>query len=107
MQIDTNLQPGDLNAPLRRLFSLAEQKVVDLDRSWDSSRGAPVFTVQGKYTSKGWTEWTQGFQYGCAILTFDATGNQQLLDLGRARTRDLMAPHVTHLGVQDHGFNNL
>src|SRR6184192_2111224 len=99
MNVDTQIQPKDLNRPLDQLFSLAEQKVVDLDRTWDTSRGTPVFTVQGKYTTKGWTEWTQGFQYGCAILTFDATGNQPLLELGRSRTRDRMAPHVTHAGV--------
>jgi hypothetical protein len=107
MNIDRQIKSQDLSKSLDRLFSLAEQKIVDLDRSWDISRGTPVFTVQGKYTARGWTEWTQGFQYGCAILTFDATNNQQLLELGRMRTRDLMAPHVTHIGVHDHGFNNL
>src|SRR3954466_9537704 len=107
MKIDNSITPKDLTRSLETLFSLAAQKIDDLDHSWDASRGTPVFTVQGKYTSKGWTEWTQGFQYGCAILTFDATGNQQLLDLGRKRTRELMAPHVTHIGVHDHGFNNL
>src|SRR5262245_57557259 len=105
MNIDNNLKSADLKSSLDRLFSLAEQKIVGLD--WDISRGTPVFTVQGKYTARGWTEWTQGFQYGCAILTFDATNNTRLLELGRTRTRDLMAPHVTHIGVHDHGFNNL
>src|SRR5213080_3165718 len=99
MQIDTTVQPKDLAKSLDRLFELASKKVRAIDRSWDPAKGTPVFTVQGTYTSKGWTEWTQGFQYGCAILTFDATGNQQLLELGRTRTRDLMAPHVTHIGV--------
>jgi rhamnogalacturonyl hydrolase YesR len=107
MKIDSSITVTELVKSIDRLFSIAEQKVADLDRTWDTSRGTPVFTVQGKYTTKGWTEWTQGFQYGCAILTFDATGNQQLLQLGRARTRELMAPHVTHIGVHDHGFNNL
>ncbi len=107
MNIDNQLKPSDLGNSLDKLFSLAEQKVANLDRSWDTSRGTPVFTVEGKYTSKGWTEWTQGFQYGCAILTFDVTDNRSLLELGRTRTRDLMAPHVTHIGVHDHGFNNL
>src|SRR5438094_631363 len=107
MNVDTQIQPKDLNRPLDQLFSLAEQKVVDLDRTWDTSRGTPVFTVQGTYTSKGWTEWTQGFQYGCAILTFDDTGDRELLELGRKNTLQRMAPHVTHTGVHDHGFNNL
>jgi len=107
MQIDQNIKPSDLAKSIDSLFTIAEQKVVDLDRAWDTSRGTPVFTVQGKYTSKGWTEWTQGFQYGCAILTFDATDDRGLLEMGRKRTRELMAPHLTHIGVHDHGFNNL
>src|SRR5687768_7374027 len=107
MNIDSNLKPADLSANLTRLFDLAVRKVRLIDRTWDASKGTPVFTVEGKYTSRGWTEWTQGFQYGCAILAFDATGDRELLDLGRRNTVDKMAPHVTHTGVHDHGFNNL
>ena len=107
MKIDESIRPADMSKPLDRLFSLAEQKVAELDRSWDGSKGTPVFTVQGKYTTRGWTEWTQGFQYGCAILTFDATDQKSLLELGRERTQERMTPHVTHTGVHDHGFNNL
>src|SRR5687768_6286366 len=107
MNIDSNLKPADLSANLTRLFDLAVRKVRLIDRTWNSARGTPVFTVEGKYTSRGWTEWTQGFQYGCAILAFDATGDRELLDLGRRKTLEHMAPHVTHTGVHDHGFNNL
>src|SRR5206468_3265554 len=28
-------------------------------------------------------------------------------ELGRARTVERMAPHLTHVGVHDHGFNNV
>ncbi len=69
--------------------------------------GAPVFTAAGQYTTRGWTEWTQGFQYGCLILTGDALSDEELIDLGRQRTITRMLPHVTHIGVHDHGFNNL
>ena len=48
MKIDNSLKPADLSKPIDALFSIAAQKVTDLDRSWDSSRGTPVFTVQGK-----------------------------------------------------------
>jgi hypothetical protein len=41
------------------------------------------------------------------ILLFDATRDQQFLDLGRKRTIERMAPHVSHIGVHDHGFNNV
>src|SRR5688572_22792927 len=105
MKIDSKIQPRDLRKPLERLFELAAKKVVQLDRSWDRSRGAPVFTVDGKYTARGWTEWTQGFQYGCAILGFDATDDGELLKIGRSRTVESMAPHLSHTGVHDHGFN--
>jgi hypothetical protein len=67
----------------------------------------PVYTVEGTYTARGWTEWTQGFLYGEAILQFDATGDEEALEIGRSLTRDHMAPHLTHEGVHDHGFNNV
>jgi rhamnogalacturonyl hydrolase YesR len=66
-----------------------------------------VFTAEGKYRARGWTQWTEGFQYGAALLQFDATGDRSFLDLGRSRTMARMAPHLTHLGVHDHGFNNV
>ena len=66
-----------------------------------------MYTSGGKYTSRGWTEWTQGFQFGSAILQFDATAESEFLEIGRQRTVALMAPHVSHIGVHDHGFNNV
>ncbi|MCB9947641.1 MAG: glycosyl hydrolase [Rhodospirillaceae bacterium] len=102
-----NLQPSDLSAQIDRLWPLSAAKIDAIDRDFDLSHGAPVFTVDGRYTARGWTEWTQGFQFGSAILQFDATGEARFLDLGRQRTRDLMAPHLTHFGVHDHGFNNV
>ncbi len=107
MKIDEGLSPGDLTKPIERVLQTASAKARDLDRSWDPARGAPVFTVEGKYTTRGWTEWTQGFQFGIPLLIFDATGDERLLDLGRRRTMERMAAHVTHRGVHDHGFNNM
>jgi hypothetical protein len=66
-----------------------------------------VFTVDGTYQARGWTEWTQGFQFGSAVLQFDATGDTEVLELARTRTVERMAPHVSHVGVHDHGFNNV
>jgi hypothetical protein len=42
-----------------------------------------------------------------ALLQYDARGDQRLLDLGREMTLRHMAPHLTHMGVHDHGFNNI
>jgi hypothetical protein len=107
MQIDSKIQAKDLSNSLTRLFELASNKVRLIEKTWDPAKGTPVFTIKGKYASRGWTEWTQGFQYGCAILTFDVTDDRDLLEQGRRHTLQHMAPHVTHVGVHDHGFNNL
>jgi unsaturated chondroitin disaccharide hydrolase len=107
MKTERTISPAQLSKPVRRLFQLAAQKARALDAGWDSAKGTPVFTVAGQYTTRGWTEWTQGFQYGCMVLAFEATGEKSLLESARKKTRDRMAAHVTHIGVHDHGFNNL
>lgn len=107
MKIDLKVKPHDLNPSLDRFFALSAKKIRLLDRSWDPAQGTPVFTRKGKYTTRGWTEWTQGFQYGCQILQFDATGDEAMLELGRRNTLACMAPHLSHIGVHDHGFNNI
>ncbi len=107
MEIRTELTPSGILPKIERMWSLSAAKIDAIERDFDLARGAPVFTVEGRYTTRGWTEWTQGFQFGSAILQFDATGDARFLDLGRQRTRDVMAPHLTHFGVHDHGFNNV
>lgn len=104
---DEERKPQDLLRPIDRLFDLSAQKIDAIERTWNPLDGAPVFTVEGRYRARGWTEWTQGFQFGSALLQFDATGDRAFLDLGRSRTRERMAPHLTHTGVHDHGFNNV
>ena len=107
MKVNVNIQPGDLKVRLNRFFELAAQKIRSIDSTWDPGRGTPVFTEGGKYTTRGWTEWTQGFQFGCAILGYEITGEKDLLQIGRKGTVERMASHVTHIGVHDHGFNNV
>jgi unsaturated chondroitin disaccharide hydrolase len=103
---DRSRTPRDLVAAVDRVFELSAAKIRSLDRSWTGS-GAPVFTVDGRYTARGWTEWTEGFVYGAALLQFDATGEREFVDLGEARMLQRMSPHLTHAGVHDHGFNNV
>ena len=107
MRIDSQLRPATLAPRLADVFAHAATKIRSIDRSWEPSAGAPVFTIGGRYTSRGWTEWTQGFQFGSALLQFDATDEAEFLEIGRARTLSAMAPHLTHIGVHDHGFNNI
>ncbi len=107
MKINSELCATSLRPKIDRLFELSAAKIRSLDRTWDPSQGTPVFTVAGRYTSRGWTEWTQGFMFGAALLQFEATGDRWFLDFGRSRTMELMASHVSHIGVHDHGFNNV
>lgn len=107
MRIDNNITHGSLRDALGRFFAIAAEKIPRLQRDWDPARGTPVFTQNGQYTTRGWTEWTQGFMYGAQILAFDATGDTALLRMGRENTIRYMAPHVSHTGVHDHGFNNI
>jgi unsaturated chondroitin disaccharide hydrolase len=107
LKIDQKLTPQKLVPAIERMFELSAQKISSIEKSWKPADGTPVFTVKGRYTSRGWTEWTQGFQFGSAILQFDATGDERFLDIGRRKTVELMASHVSHMGVHDHGFNNV
>src|SRR3954462_1495164 len=107
IRVDASLTAADLRPAVRRLFELSAGKIDRLERRWNPASGTPVFTVRGEYTSRGWTEWTQGFQFGGAILQFDATGDRTFLQIGRDATVRRMASHLTHVGVHDHGFNNV
>ncbi len=107
IKIDSKLTPKKLVPQIERVFELSGQKILSIEKSWKPSAGTPVFTVKGKYTSMGWTEWTQGFQYGSAVLQFDAMGDDRFLEIGRNGTIRHMASHVSHTGVHDHGFNNV
>jgi len=107
MIINKNIKPEHLRQPLQKFWELSGQKVRLIESSYDTSKGAPVFTIKGQYTTRGWTEWTQGFQFGSSILQFDATGEQDFLETGRQKTLQVMAQHVSHTGVHDHGFNNV
>ena len=107
MNIDFKLTPNDLQAKLEVLWEHSARKIHLIRKEFDTTKGSPVFTENGKYTTRGWTDWTQGFQFGSEILQFDATGERDFLKMGRRATLNLMAPHITHTGVHDHGFNNV
>ena len=107
MQINDSITVEQLKPKLEHLFELSGKKILAIENTWLPEKGTPVFTVAGQYTTRGWTEWTQGFQFGSALLQFDATDDEQFLEIGRKNTVKKMAPHLTHIGVHDHGFNNV
>jgi unsaturated chondroitin disaccharide hydrolase len=107
IQIDNDLTASEIKSKIVRFWELSAKKINLIEKEYDESKGSPVFTINGKYSTRGWTEWTQGFQYGSSILQFDATGEESFLETGREKTVKAMAPHVSHTGVHDHGFNNV
>lgn len=107
MQIRNDLSAASLQSKIDKLWELSAEKIRLISKEYDNSKGTPVFTVNGKYTLRGWTEWTQGFQYGAEVLQFDATGDESFLASAKKNTVSNMASHVSHFGVHDHGFNNV
>ncbi len=105
--INRKLTPHDLKAKLETFWEVSADKIETLQKAFDPARGAPVFTVNGVYTLRGWTDWTQGFLFGSSLLQFDATGDETILEKGKAGTLQYMGQHVSHFGVHDHGFNNI
>lgn len=107
IRIDESLTPADLLPAIRQMWQASCQKILSIEESCTATGQTPVFTIEGLYQPQGWTEWTQGFQFGASILQFDATGDRQFLETGRRNTIERMSPHVSHVGVHDHGFNNI
>ena len=107
IKIDHKLKPADFSGKLKRFWQLSDQKIRLIGSQYDESKGSPVFTLNGKYSTRGWTEWTQGFQYGSSLLQYDATGDKDMLESAKKKILEKMAPHISHIGVHDHGFNNV
>lgn len=107
LNINYHITPKDLSKKISEFWELSGNKIRSIEEDRVKMEGSPVFTVKGKYSSRGWTEWTRGFLYGSALLQYDATGEEYFLKLGKEGTLKDMSNHLTHKGVHDHGFNNM
>lgn len=107
MEINQKISVTDVDNFAQRVCEVGAVKVRNLYEGWDPNGGAPVHTVAGRYQQRGWTEWTEGFQYGCALLAFDVCRDESLLEIGKRQTAERMAGHLSHVGVHDHGFNTM
>ena len=107
IDIDYNPEPVDFLDKLDKFWDLSGQKIRLIETYYNEAQGSPVFTVEGKYSTRGWTEWTLGFQYGSAIIQYDAAGYEKTLVNAKEKILKKMAPHISHTGVHDHGFNNV
>ena len=107
IKIDPYLKPESLQKKINLFWELSGEKIKIIEKESAANASSPVFTINGKYAARSWTEWTQGFQFGSSVLQFDATGDKHFLKSGRESTVEKMASHISHTGVHDHGFNNL
>lgn len=105
ISIDNQLSVLSLGAHLDRFWNLSESKLELIEERMASESVSPVFTVEGKYATRGWTDWTQGFRIGSHLLQYEATGKEKYLESGSRLTYSLIPEHITHFGVHDHGFN--
>ena len=104
MQIDQAISLESVARSATQVAEIGSRKIRALLNRWNAT-DAPVFTSAGRYGSRAWTQWTEGFLYGQALLCFEMTGAEDLLKTARQLVRSRMASHVTHFGVHDHGFN--
>ena len=107
MNINLQLEPEHLTEKINNLWSLSGDKLKSMSSSLAGTKGSPVVTVNGKYTPRSWTDWTQGFQFGSELFQYNATGDSYFLDMAIDNIKNKMTTHVSHFGVHDHGFNNL
>lgn len=107
IKLNKEITLDQLRNKTSNFWKLSGRKILSIEDDYNHDKGSPVFTIDGKYTKRGWTEWTQGFEYGSSLLQFDATEQNKYLEIGRTNTVKRMSQHISHIGVHDHGFNNL
>ena len=107
IKLNKEIALDQLQSKISNFWELSGRKIWSIVNDFDHSKGSPVFTIDGKYTTRGWAEWTQGFEYGSSLIQFDATEQNKFLEIGKANTVKRMSSHISHIGVHDHGFNNL
>src|SRR6516225_2935795 len=74
MQVDETITLEDTARAARQAAHIGSRKIRMLLKRWNAADGAPVFTVAGRYSSRSWTNWTEGLLYGQALLCFEMTG---------------------------------
>ena len=108
MHLDRLRSPADLLPRIDHLFELSAGKIRALEAAWRLEDGAPVFTVDGRYQSRGLDRVDRGVPVrvapSCSSMPPATANFWSWAARGRC---ERMAPHLTHVGVHDHGFNNV
>ena len=108
MRIDHPLTPRDLLPKIDRMFELSAGKIRSLEASWPADAGAPVFTVDGPLPVARLDRMDARVPVRLgASCSSTPPATPSSWSWAAARTVERMAPHLTHVGVHDHGFNNV
>ncbi len=108
IRIDEALRPADLRRALARMWELSAREDPRPREGLGSGR-----RLAGLHRSRVATPHGAGptgrRASSSAPRSCSSTppATSRFLELGRERTFSRMAPHVTHMGVHDHGFNNV
>lgn len=68
IRIDHTLTPRRLLPKLERFWRLSGEKILRIAAEYDPAAGASVLRGRGRYTSRGWAEWMQGFRFGAVAI---------------------------------------
>ncbi len=105
IRASVDIEASDLKKIIERLFVFSARKISELHKIWNFKNGSPVITRAGTYTSREWTNWTQGFFFGMPLLQYDFDNDKKFLELGYLGTASQMPVYLTDFAVHDHGFN--
>ena len=103
--INQNLKVEDLKKRLICSGNFPEKKLIEYFQNMTSARHLFLLSMENIPLVDGLSG--HGFQFGSAVLQYDAAGDSQFIDSAKKKIINKMATHVSHTGVHDHGFNNL
>ena len=108
IKLDKTLTPADFLPQLERFWTRSAECIDAVERS--VARRGPVSGVhQSRPLHRARLDRVDArlsIRLGALAVRRHAA-TTRFLQLGRDRTVAHMAPHVTHIGVHDHGFNNV
>ena len=100
--------PGDVRASIARLFDVSAAKIDALEARWrPERRRARSSPSRASIVRAGGRSGRRDFSSARRCCSSTPPANRAFLELGRSRTCERMASHLTHVGVHDHGFNNV
>ena len=107
INVRSDLTPASLKKKVAALFDASAQKLRSLERDWSPSPARPSSPLTANTPAAAGPNGRRVFSSAPRSSSSMPRATGDFLDYGRDHTVRLMAPHVTHMGVHDHGFNNV